>query len=111
MLTGALLCRHCLQICPQSAADPSGKPGCGEGIPAEKACSVVTSIAPAHMRLLKYKTIRAGTGSLMRLGFGCETSEGAAFIDDRIKEKSLRNIRWTTSLPPLLAKHPAETCD
>ncbi|MFR5601754.1 MAG: [Fe-Fe] hydrogenase large subunit C-terminal domain-containing protein [Lachnospiraceae bacterium] len=95
-----ILCGHCLQICPQSAKTLVSDLELVKGF-IKRGETVVVSLAPSYMGLLKYKTIGQVNGALRRLGFSDvrETSEGAAFVTAEynrlLQEGTMENIITT----------------
>lgn len=95
-----ILCGHCLQICPQSAKTLVSDLNLVKGF-IKSGASVVVSLAPSFMGLLKYKTIGQVNSALRKLGFADvrETAEGAVFVTEEysrlLAEKKMDNIITT----------------
>ena len=100
-----VLCGHCLIVCPQSAKTLVSDLDKVQYMIA-RGETVVASIAPSYMGLMKYKTIGQVNAALRRLGFADvrETSEGAAFVTEEynrlLEEGQMENI-ITTCCPSI----------
>lgn len=95
-----ILCGKCLQICPQSAKTLISDLDIVKGY-IKSGKTVVVSLAPSYMGLLKYKTIGQVQAALLKLGFADvrETSEGAVLVTEEyarlLREASMENIITT----------------
>ncbi len=95
-----ILCGKCLQICPQSAKTLNSDVALVKRYIAEGR-TVVVSIAPSYMGLLKYKTMGQVKAALKKLGFADvrETSEGAVLVTEEytrlLREGTMENIITT----------------
>ena len=100
-----VLCGHCLIVCPQSAKTLVSDLDKVQYMIA-RGETVVASIAPSYMGLMKYKTIGQVNAALRRLGFADvrETTEGAAFVTEEynrlLEEGQMENI-ITTCCPSI----------
>lgn len=100
-----VLCGHCLIVCPQSAKTLISDLDKVKYM-VRRGETVVASIAPSYMGLLKYKTIGQVNAALRKLGFADvqETSEGAAFVTEEynrlLEEGRMENI-ITTCCPSI----------
>lgn len=95
-----VLCGHCLQVCPQSAKTLISDLDKVKYM-ISRGETVVASIAPSYMGLLKYSSIGQVNAALRKLGFSDvrETSEGAAFVTEEynrlLEEGQMENIITT----------------
>ena len=95
-----VLCGHCLQVCPQSAKTLVSDLDKVKYM-ISRGETVVASIAPSYMGLLKYSSIGQVNAALRKLGFADvrETSEGAAFVTEEynrlLEEGQMENIITT----------------
>ena len=95
-----ILCGKCLQICPQSAKTLVSDLDLVKGY-IKSGKTVVVSLAPSYMGLLKYKTIGQVQAALLKLGFADvrETSEGAVLVTEEyarlLREAAMENIITT----------------
>lgn len=100
-----VLCGHCLQVCPQSAKTLVSDLDKVKYM-ISRGETVVASIAPSYMGLLKYNSIGQVNAALRKLGFADvrETSEGAAFVTEEynrlLEEGQMENI-ITTCCPSI----------
>lgn len=95
-----ILCGHCLQVCPQSAKTLVSDLDAVRYM-IKRGETVVVSIAPSYMGLLKHHSIGQVNTALRKLGFADvrETSEGAAVVtaeyDRLLAEGTMDNIITT----------------
>lgn len=95
-----ILCGHCLQVCPQSAKTLVSDLDAVRYM-IKRGETVVVSIAPSYMGLLKHHSIGQVNTALRKLGFADvrETSEGAAVVtaeyDRFLAEGTMDNIITT----------------
>jgi len=95
-----ILCGHCLQVCPQSAKTLVSDLDMVKYM-IKRGETVVVSIAPSYMGLLKHHTIGQVNTALRKLGFTDvrEPSEGAAVVtaeyDRLLEERAMDNIITT----------------
>lgn len=95
-----VLCGHCLQVCPQSAKTLVSDLDIVKYM-VKRGETVIVSIAPSYMGLLKHRSIGQVNTALRKLGFADvrETSEGAAVVtaeyDRLLAEGQMENIITT----------------